>query len=72
MHLVKLLTLILLIVLIFMVALTVKKLKDTDAVKIDNLCKKGITIPIKAGSVIDSNIIKLPQTDENFTINLNC
>jgi len=55
-----------------MVALTVKKLKDTDAVKIDNLCKKGITIPIKAGSVIDSNIIKLPQTDENFTINLNC
>jgi len=71
MHLVKLTTLIILIVLIFMIALTVKRLRDTDAVKLDNLCKNGISIPLKAASVLDFGY-KIPSTDTTYKINLDC
>ena len=72
MHLVKLVTLILLIVLIFMVALTVKRLGETDAIKINNLCKNGISIPVEAGSIVNSGSIKIPASDETYTIRLDC
>jgi len=55
-----------------MIALTVKRLRDTNAVKLDNLCKNGITIPMKAGSVLDGLGQKLPATDQTFTIKLGC
>ena len=74
MRLVKLITLILLIVLIFMIALTVKRLRDTNAVKLDNLCKNGITVPVKTGSLLDmfGGGVKVPENDQTFTIKLDC
>jgi len=57
-----------------MIALTVKRIRDTDEVKINNLCKNGITVPVKAGSFLNalSGTIKVPANDETFTINLDC
>jgi hypothetical protein len=54
-----------------MIALTVKRLRDTDAVKLDNLCKNGISIPLKAASVLDFGY-KIPSTDTTYKINLDC
>lgn len=58
MHLVKLVTLLVLLVLIFTILLTLKKLKDGDQTKIDNLCKNGVTAVIPAGVVFNPSELK--------------
>ena len=61
-----------------MIGLTVKKLRNTDAVKIDNICKKGISFPLKAGSLLKikgddpSTSINFPDKDQSYTFHINC
>ena len=72
MHFVKILTLIVLIVLIFMVALALNTLRKGGRAKVDNFCKKGVSIPIKKGAIIKTDAFVFPSEDTTYTIDINC
>jgi len=74
MHFVKILTLMVLIILIFMVALALNTLRKGGQLKVDNFCKKGISVPVKKGAFINQTSPPLvyPQEDTTYTIDINC
>ncbi len=72
MHFVKILTLMVLIVLIFMVALALNTLRKGGKLKVDNFCKKGVSVPIKKGAFINKPPFVYPPEDMTYTIDINC
>ena len=71
---VDIIVLIILIGLVFLMAWVIKMIKQTDQSRVDSLCKKGITIPLKAGSIADKIpfIGAIPPNDTTIKLKLNC
>jgi hypothetical protein len=69
---IRILTLIVLIILIFMVALTANMLRKGDQARFDNICKRGITIPMKKGAIVNSAAIVYPSEDTVFNVSIGC
>jgi hypothetical protein len=71
-NLVKVLSLITLIGIIFTVMFAVDQLKKGDQMKLKYLCQKGIDIPIAKGSIISAGKNVYPSEDTSFHVDLGC
>ena len=71
---VDIVVLIIIIVLIFLMAWVIKLTNQLQKSKIDKLCKKGLSINLKQGSLVQKliGVGPIPSEDVQINFSLNC
>jgi len=69
---VKSVILVVLCCLIVVVAMAVDLLRRGDQMRITNLCKNGIDVPLAKGALVNTSALVFPSQDTTFHIDLGC